>query len=190
MRRNDSGTRLLHSAGLAVTCLASALALAADAGLDVGKSTMVATFRQESVPVDAPFRKFSGRIVYDSSQPLAASANVDVETGSLDIGDPDYNAEIRKQAWFDSASFPLATFRSTAIKAISATQFAATGALSIKGRVLTITVPVTVSAAAAGTAFDGTLLVSRQAFGIGDPSWNDVIEDQVKVRFHLVNANH
>jgi len=190
MRSNDSGTRLLHGLGLAVSCLTTALALAADAGLDVSKSTIVATFRQESVAVDTPFRKFSGRIVYDASQPLAASANLDVETGSLDLGDPAYNAEIRKQAWFDSASFPLATFRSTAVKAVSATRFEATGALSIKGRVLSITVPVAVSAGVTGTAFDGTLLVSRRAFYIGDPSWNDVIEDQVNVRFHLVNANH
>ena len=125
MRRNNSGTRRLHGLGLAITCLATALALAADAGLDAAKSTIVATFRQESVPVDAPFRKFSGQIVYDASKPAAASANLDVETGSLDIGDPAYNAEIRKPAWFDSLRFPLATFRSTAVKAISATQFAA-----------------------------------------------------------------
>jgi len=190
MRGISSGTRLLHGLGLAATCLATALALAADAGLDAARSTIVATFRQESVPVDAPFRKFSGQIVYDASKPAAASANLDVETGSLDIGDPAYNAEVRKPAWFDSLRFPLATFRSTAIKAISATQFEATGALTIKGRVLTITVPVAVSAGASGTAFDGTLPVSRQAFGIGDPSWNDVIEDQVRVRFHLVNASH
>ena len=190
MRGSNSGTRRLHGPGLAITCLATALALAADAGLDAAKSTIVATFRQESVPVDAPFRKFSGQIVYDASKPVAASANLDVETGSLDIGDPAYNAEIRKQAWFDSVRFPLATFRSTAVKAISATQFEATGALTIKGRVLIITVPVAVSVGATGTAFDGTLLVSRQAFGIGDASWNDVIEDQVRVRFHLVNAIH
>ena len=190
MRRKNSGTRLLHSLALAVTCLATGLALAADAGLDVTKSTIVATFRQESVPVEAPFRKFSGHILYDASKFVAASANLDVETGSLDIGDPAYNAEIRKRAWFDSVSFPLATFRSTAVKAISATRFEATGTLSIKGKVLTITVPVAVSAGATGTAFDGTLPVSRQAFGIGDPSWNDVIEDKVNVRFHLVNASH
>jgi polyisoprenoid-binding protein YceI len=190
MQRNNSGMRLLHSLGLALSCLATALALAADAGIDVTKSTIVATFRQESVPVEAPFRKFSGQVVYDASQPAVASANLDVETGSLDIGDPAYNAEIRKPAWFDSGKFPQATFRSTAVKAISAARFEATGALTIKGRVLTITVPVAVSAGATGTAFDGTLLVSRQAFGIGDPSWKDVIEDQVSVRFHLVNASH
>jgi len=162
------------------------------AGLDSAKSTVVATFKQENVPVEAPFRKFSGHIAYQASDAAAASASVDVETGSLDIGDPAYNAEVRKPAWFDSAHFPLATFRSTAVKVLSATRFEATGTLTIKGKALSVTVPITVTAGAgsAGATFDGTLPVSRKAFTIGDPVWNDVIDDAVTVRFHLVQAAH
>ena len=162
------------------------------AGLDSAKSTVVATFKQENVPVEAPFRKFSGHIAYQASDAAAASASVDVETGSLDIGDPAYNAEVRKPAWFDSAHFPLATFRSTAVKVLSATRFEATGTLTIKGKALSVTVPITVTAGAgsAGATFDGTLPVSRKAFTIGDPVWNDVIDDAVSVRFHLVQAAH
>jgi len=166
-----------------------AVALAADSALDPAQSTMVATFKQENVPVDAPFRKFSGRINYDAANAAAASASIDVETGSFDIGDAAYNAEVRKPAWFDSGKFPLASFRSTAIKPLSATRFAATGTLTIKGKVLTITVPIDVvpaAGAAAGSTFNGTLTLSRQAYGIGDPQWNDVLDDQVSVRFHLV----
>jgi polyisoprenoid-binding protein YceI len=174
---------------LALGCATITLALAADAGLDVAHSTISATFRQESVPVEAPFRKFTGRIHYDASNPAGASASIDVDTGSFDIGDPAYNAEVRKPAWFDSASFPFASYRSTGARAISATRFEVTGSLYIKGRSLTITVPINIVAAGLNTAFDGTLPVSRKAFGIGDPSWDDVIEDQVNVHFHLVNAS-
>lgn len=175
---------------LLLACAVTALAFAADTGLDVGHSTITATFRQESVPVDAPFKKFSGHISYNASSPATASASIDVETASFDIGDPAYNSEVRKKAWFDSAAFPVASFRSTAVKAISATRFEATGSLFIKGRSLAITVPINIVAAGSNTAFDGTLVVSRKAFGIGDPTWEDVIDDQVNVRFHLVNADH
>jgi polyisoprenoid-binding protein YceI len=178
-----------RAAMLLLGCAALSLVLADTAGIDLPHSKITATFKQESVPVEAPFKKFSGHIRYDASNPAGASASIDIETGSFDLGDPAYNAEIRKQAWFDSGSFPFASFRSASAKAISPTRFEVTGSLFIKGRSLTVTVPVTIVAAGLSTAFDGTLPVSRKAFGIGDPSWNDVIEDQVNVRFHLVNAS-
>ena len=46
--------------------------------------------------------------------------------------------------------------------------------------------PVTVSKSGARTVFDGTLEISRKYFGIGDPEWDDVLDDKVRVRFHLV----
>ena len=165
-------------------------ALAADNNIDAAKSTLIATFKQEGVPVDAPFKTFSGRIVYDPANVAAASAALDVDTASLDIGDDAYSAEVRKKAWFDSAAFPKATFRSTAIKAGAAGHFDATGTLTVKGKALTVTVPLTTQNVAGGTAFDGSFAISRKAFGIGDPAWNDVLDDSVKVRFHLVSSNH
>ena len=174
---------------LGATLGVMAVALAADSALDAAKSTMVATFKQESVPVDAPFLTFSGHINYDAANAAAASASIDVETASLDIGTAAARAEVRKPAWFDSGKYPMASFRSTAIKPLTATRFAATGTLTIKGKALTITVPIDVvpgTSGAAGSAFNGTLTISRQAYGIGDPQWNDEIDDQVGVRFHLV----
>lgn len=177
----------LRARWLAGAMMVTLSTLAADSGIDVAKSTLIATFKQEGVPVDSPFKRFSGRIVYDPANVAGASASLDVETGSLDIGDEAYNAEVRKKEWFDSATYPKATFRSTAIKAGAAGKFEATGALTVKGRVLTVTVPVTVQKLGAVNAFDGTLIISRKAFGIGDPIWNDVVDDKVSVRFHLVN---
>lgn len=172
---------------LAAVLFVSLSALAADTGIDATKSSIVATFKQENVPVDAPFKRFSGQISYDPANAAAATAALEVETGSLDIGDEAYNAEVRKKSWFDSASFPKATFRSTAIKAGAAGRFDATGTLNVKGKALTITVPITVQKAAGGTAFDGSFVLSRKAFGIGDPAWEDVLDDKVTVRFHLVS---
>ena len=176
------------SVALSVALALATLALAAATRIDMAHSTIKATFRQENVPVEAPFKKFSGHISYDAGNPAGSTASIDVETGSFDMGDPAYNAEVRKKAWFDSDAFPLASFRSTAVRAISATRFEATGSLFIKGRSLSIAVPITIVAAGGKTAFDGTLPVSRKAFGLGDPAWNDVIDDQVNVSFHLINA--
>jgi hypothetical protein len=47
-------------------------------------------------------------------------------------------------------------------------------------------VPVTVGKAGSAMVFDGAFEISRAYFGIGDKEWNDVVDDKVKVRFHLV----
>lgn len=179
---NTLRMRLLAGAVM-VTCTT----LAADTGIDVAKSNIIATFKQEGVGVDAPFKRFSGRIVYDPAKPAAATASIDVDTASLDIGDPAYNEEVRKKEWLDSATYPKATFRSTSIKPGAAGKFEATGNLTVKGRVLSITVPITAQKLGAAMVYDGTLTISRKSFVIGSPTWEDVVDDKVSVRFHLVN---
>jgi polyisoprenoid-binding protein YceI len=172
-----------------VSVTASGLLLAAP--LNVGpatKSTMVATFKQAGVAVASPFTTFKGVINFDPKNVAAATALIEVDMASLELGDPAYNAELRKKSWFDSATYPRAVLKSTAIKAASAGRFEATGTLTVKGRVLTITVPVSTSTTAAGAAFDGTFVMSRKAFGIGDPIWEDAVEDKVSVKFHLVGG--
>jgi polyisoprenoid-binding protein YceI len=176
------------AAAFAITAFA---ALAADSNnIDPAQSTLVATFRQEAVPVDAAFKSFSGHIDYDAARPAAATATLEVDPGSLDLGSDDYTAEIRKKAWFDTASFPRASFTSTAIKPGATGHFDATGILRIKGKDLTITVPVSVEPRGAKTAFDGGFDIQRSYFGIGDAQWNDVIDDKVHIQFHLVQATH
>jgi polyisoprenoid-binding protein YceI len=169
--------------------LTAGAALAADtANLNVAKSTIVATFKQSGVPVDAPFKKFTGRIVYDAANVAASSAAIEVDTGSLDIGDEDYNAEVRKKQWFDVATYPKATFKSTSIKATAASSFVATGTLTVKGKAQTISVPITAKTTANGTAFEGTFTLSRKVFGLGDPLWEDVLEDKVSLKFVLISS--
>jgi polyisoprenoid-binding protein YceI len=62
----------------------------------------------------------------------------------------------------------------------------ATGNLTLKGKTAPVTVLITVSKAGAMTQFDGAFDLSRKAYGIDDPQWNDVLEDNVKVKFHLL----
>jgi len=175
-------------AWIAVAALGAALAAGAagDAALDATKSSIVATFRQENVPVDAPFKKFTGHILYDPAQPGAGQAAIEVDTASFDLGSEDYNAEVRKKSWFDSATYPKATFVAGTIKPGGAGRFDATGTLTLKGKTLALTVPVAVARVGTTQTFDGTLTLSRKYFGIGDPEWNDVVDDKVSIKFHLV----
>jgi polyisoprenoid-binding protein YceI len=190
IRENAGLASAGRAAALALLALGAAVALAAEAGLDAAHSTLVATFRQEGVPVDAPFRQFSGRISYDAAHPEKTTAAIDVTTASIDLGSPAYSGEMAKPAWFDSAKFPQASFRSTAVRASAANQLEATGTLTLKGKSLPVTVVIVVGASGAQPVFDGSYTLSRKAFGIGDADWDSVLEDKVVVRFHLLGAAH
>lgn len=174
--------------GIPLFCIAVATALAADGAVNLRQSSIVATFKQQHAPVDAAFKNFSGTIIYDAAKPGASSATLTVDMNSLDIGDDDTDAEVRKPAWFDSARFPQATFRSTTITPGAAGHFDATGTLAIKGIAQTITVAVAVQRTGGTNAFDGSFELSRKAFGIGDPSWEGLLDDSVRVHFHLLVA--
>lgn len=173
-------------AGLLLMPLGWYALAAAGSSIDAAHSSVVATYRQENVPVEAPFKRFGGHVEYDAAQPAAARASIEVSTGTLDLGAEDYNAEVRKKEWLDSATYPTATFVSTAIKPGAAGHFEATGTLTLKGRTQTLTVPVTVSKAGAASSFDGELTISRAFFGIGSKDWDDVLDDKVRIRFHIV----
>lgn len=168
----------------------AAVALAADSNIDLLHSSLVATFRQQAVPIDAAFARFEGVIDYDSARPAATRATLSVDMTSLDIGDEDTNAEVLKSAWFDTAHFPRATFKSMSVKPSAAGHFDATGELTIKGKARPITVTVSVQQAGTAFAYDGAFELSRQDFNIGDPAWNPVLDDKVRVRFHLLSTGH
>lgn len=172
--------------GLSVLALSTALFAAASAPVDTGKSKLVASFTQMNVAVEGEFRSFTGSIVYDAANPTASSATLDVNTASFDIGDEEYNAEVRKAEWFDSKTHPVATFKSTTIRALGPDRFEAAGTLALKGKTTYVKAPVTVKTEGSTRRFSGELPISRKAYALGDVGWDEVLEDKVMVRFTIV----
>ena len=154
--------------------------------VDGSKSRITATFTQMNVAVDGEFKRIKGQVSYDPAKPESSSTELSIDTASFDIGDEDYNAEVRKAEWFDSNKYPLATFKSTAVRPLGPNQFEATGTLLLKGKAVTVKAPVTVKTEGALRRFEGQLPISRKTFKLGDAGWDEVLEDQVLVKFVIV----
>lgn len=172
-------------AALLLTSLCAPAALA----IDSAKSKVTATFKQMNVPVEGVFTKTGGSIQFDPAKPEASTATIQVDTAGFDLGMDDYNAEVRKKEWFDSKTHPQASFVSTGFKALGADRYQANGKLTLKGKSIDVTLPVTVKREAAATVFSGSLPISRKAFVIGDAGWNEVVDDQVTVSFRIVQPH-
>lgn len=170
------------------------LSLAASAATplktDPAKTSVSAVFKQMNVPVEAKFKKSNIVIDYNAATPDAAKATVDIETASLDIGEDEYNKEVAKKEWFNSAQFPKATFVSSAIKAAGPGKLTVSGKLTIKGKSADVTFPLTVKAEGGKQVFDGSLPIKRLAFNIGEGEWKDtgMVADEVTIKFHVTAA--
>ncbi|QGZ40023.1 polyisoprenoid-binding protein YceI [Pseudoduganella flava] len=168
------------------------VAIAAGAAVvktDPAKTSVSAVFKQMNVPVESKFKKYAIALDYDAAKPDASKATVEVETASLDMGDPEYNKEITKKEWFNSAQFPKATFVSSSIKSAGAGKLNVTGKLTIKGKVTDVTFPVTIKTEGGKQVFDGAVPIKRLTYNIGEGEWKDtsMVADEVTIKFHVVS---
>ena len=172
---------------LAAMCAAPLLAGAAPLKTDLAKSSVSATFKQMNVPVEARFKTFTAQIDYDAAKPEASKAMVDIGTASMDLGDAEYNREVAKKEWFNTAQFPKATFTSTSIKPAGAGKLNVAGKLTIKGKTADVAFPLTVKADGKQQVFEGQLPIKRLAFNIGEGEWKDtsMVADEVVIKFRV-----
>jgi polyisoprenoid-binding protein YceI len=162
-------------------------ASAAPLKTDAAHSSVSAVFKQMDVPVESPFKRFSAQIDYDAAHPEKASARVDIDTASFDIGSPEYNKEIAKKEWFNSVQFPKASFVSSSIKPSGAGKLVVTGKLTIKGKTQDVSFPLAVKAEGGKQVFEGQLPIKRLAFNIGEGEWKDtsMVADEVVIKFRV-----
>jgi polyisoprenoid-binding protein YceI len=176
--------------GLAALCLMlpTASVFAAPLKIDNAKSTVTITFKQLNVPVEAKFKKFNAQIDFDAAHPETAKAAVDMDIASFDLGDPEYNQEVMKKDWFNTAQFPKANFTAGTIKSNGPGKFNVIGKLSIKGKTSDVSFPLTVKKDGAAEVFDGVLPIKRLTYNIGEGDWKDTdtVADEVLIKFHVV----
>ena len=155
--------------------------------LVANQSSIVFVSKQMGVPVEDHFKKMDARIQFDPAKPEAASIAFVVDMASATLGAPETDAELPKPDWFHVAQFPQAKFQSGGVKRVGAGKFEITGKLSIKGQVREVVVPVTLTQSGAITSANGTFVIPRMAFKIGENAWADtsVVANEVQVKFKL-----
>lgn len=167
--------------------LPSAGAASAQQQLIPSQSSLRFVSRQMGVPVEGKFRRFSVASQFDPGHPESSTVRLEIDLTSVDIGNGDTEAELKKPGWFDSLRRPTASFRSSKVIALSPGRFDVQGVLSIKGVDQQVTVPVRLSQRAGVTVAQGTLQIKRMDYRIGDGEWNDIsiVANEVRIHFQL-----
>jgi polyisoprenoid-binding protein YceI len=154
-------------------------------------STISFTYNQMGSRVYGTFGKFKGDLDFDTRHPEAARARLTIELDSIDAGSSDANEELQKPAWFDTATYPVATFESTQFKDLGNNRYQIKGTLGLRGLTREVVVPVHLKSESGIGIFDGELVLKRSDFKIGTGEWADTaVSDDIDIRFRMVAPQH
>ncbi len=168
--------------------LFSALALAASYGpLVPERSSIRFVSKQMGVPVEGWFRRFTGQLNFDPTRPEVARARIEVELASIDAGSSEANDEVAGKDWFFVRNFPVARFEMRRVKILGNGRFEVHGALSVKNVTREMVTLVAFRQDAGLGIFEGSFILKRLEFGIGEGVWGDpnTVADEVQVNFVL-----
>lgn len=180
-----------RNAGLALATLLVA-APAAQAveynQFQAAKSSLSFVSKQMNVPVEGRFKSFRARLAFDPAKPAAAKAELEIDLASIDAGSKEANDEVATKAWFNTREFPVAKFVAGSVKPLGGNRYELAGKMSIKGRTLDLAAPVTMSPEGNAANFDGTLVLKRADYGIGEGMWADfgTVANEIQIKFRIV----
>ncbi|MCX7165371.1 MAG: YceI family protein [Rhodocyclales bacterium] len=176
--------------GLALCALATALPACAIEfnQFQASKSALSFVSKQMNVPVEGQFKSFRSKVAFDPTKPAAARAELEIDLASIDAGSQDANDEVAGKAWFNTKAFPVAKFVATTVKPLGSNRFEVAGKMTIKGKTLDLTAPVTLRQEGNSASFEGSLVIKRADYAIGEGIWADfgTVANEVQIKFRLV----
>lgn len=177
------------SALLSLACLLPLTASALEyRQLLADKSSVQFGYKQMGVAMSGRFTRFSAELAVDPALPAKARARIEIDLASIDTGSAEADQEVAGKLWFNTRTYPRASFVANSIKPVAANRYEVAGTLSIKGRSAEIVAPATFSSQGALGVFDGSFSFKRSDFAIGEGPWAafDAVANDIQVKFHLV----
>ena len=152
------------------------------------QSSLSFVSKQMNVPVEGQFKSFRGKLAFDPAKPATASAELEIDLASIDAGSKDANDEVAGKAWFNTKAFPVAKFVVTAVKPLGGNRFEVAGKMTIKGKTQDLAAPVTLRQEGNSAIFEGSVMLKRADYAIGEGMWADfgTVANEVQVKYRLV----
>ena len=174
--------------GCALTIMAPAARAVEFKQFQPAKSALSFVSKQMNVPVEGQFKSFRSTIAFDPAKPAAARAELEIDMASIDAGSKDANDEVAGRVWFNTKTFPTAKFVAVSVKPLGNNRYEVAGKMTIKGKTLDLTTPVTVRLEGKAATFEGSLVIKRADYGIGEGIWADfgTVANEVQIKFRLV----
>jgi len=136
----------------------------------------------------AQFAQGEGTLEFDPDQPAMARVVVTIPLASLNTGVPALDDHLRSKDFFETAKFPVATFKSTKVdKGAAADRLRVTGDLTLHGVTKPVTLDVTIVKIGANprtnlatVGFDAMTTLKRSDFDLG--RFVPQVSDEIQIR--------
>ena len=122
-------------------------------------------------PFEGEFREFSASICFEEDNLAAASISLVIDMESATTGILERDEILKAPEWMDSAGYPTATFRITAIERLGPDSYQGNGFLEMKGVSREVTLPFILNLV--DNTASGSLTIDRRDFDIGEGRWGE-----------------
>jgi polyisoprenoid-binding protein YceI len=141
--------------------------------------------------VHGRFGKIQATVVYDGTDVSKSSVKATIDVSTVDTGEEARDKHLKTPDFFDTATYPTATFVSSSVVK-SGANLLVSGTLTLHG----VTKPVTLTVSGPvgpvegmdkklHAGFKGTTTISRTAFGIGAKFPSGAVGDEVTLSIEL-----
>jgi polyisoprenoid-binding protein YceI len=139
---NTSAFRLILYLSLLFWAV-SATAATEEWEIDKAHSGVYFDIRHTYATVRGQFEEYSGTVRFDPENLQISSVEFEVETESVNTGNPNRDNHLRSDEFFAVKKFPAMTFKSTAVKPVEGDRYTLEGILTIRDVSMKIVVPMT-----------------------------------------------
>ncbi len=138
------------------------------------------------------FTQFNGEVFFDDANPHLTEIDVTIQTSSVDTHDEKRDGHLKSAEFFDAATYPTMTFKSTKVEQLDKENYRVTGDFTLHG----VTKPVVLEVEHAGVnknpwgvtvaGFSAKTSINRKDFGL---NWNVALEAGGMLVAEKVNIN-
>jgi polyisoprenoid-binding protein YceI len=149
--------------------------------------------------VKGRFTDVQGAVVLDDANPAGARVDVTVGVASIDTREPQRDAHLRSDDFFEAEKYPTLTFRSTGVRDVSDERFKLAGDLTLHGVTRQVVLDVTFEGRTQDpwggqrAGYSATTKIKRSDYGL---TWNQLLEtggvavsDDVKITLDVELVN-
>ncbi len=131
------------------------------------KATVTFSIRNAGLTVTGTFGGFSGDLIFDPALPEKTQLSASVETATLETGIGLRNNHLKKKEYFDAATYPRISLRSTRVERQENDAYTGMFELTIKNTTRAVTIPLTIVQKGMTATFSGQFTLNRLDYEVG-----------------------